>query len=148
MTLVRSEPLQELKTMQEKMTRRLATEGEPVTADEVQSEVWQPVADIYEDDAAYVIRLELPGLDQNQIEVCIEEKILIVRGERPLLPEDGVIFRRLESSHGPFARSFLLPEGIDQGDIHATCERGLLQVVLTKRTAGGVRHIEVEVHRS
>ncbi len=148
MTLVRSEPLQELKSMQEKMMRRLATEGEPVTTDELQPEVWQPLADIYEDDAAYVLRLELPGLDQSQIEVCIEEKTLIVRGERPLTPEAGVIFRRLESSHGPFARSFLLPEGIDQSAIRATCERGLLQVVLPKRPGGGVRHIEVEVRQA
>lgn len=145
MKLVGGEPLQELKTMQEKMARRLAVEGGDETADPV---VWQPVADIYEDDGVYVIRLELPGLDQSQIEVCIEEETLVVRGERPLTPEAGVIFRRLESSHGPFARTFLLPESIDQAGIRATCERGLLQVMLPKRQAAGVRHIEVEVRRS
>ncbi|OGR31115.1 MAG: hypothetical protein A2091_02110 [Desulfuromonadales bacterium GWD2_61_12] len=148
MTLVRSEPLQELKSMQDKMTRRLAAEGEPMPTAESLPEPWQPPADIYENDESYVIRLELPGLDQSQIEVCIEEKTLIVRGDRPLLPAAGVIFRRLESSHGPFARTFLLPEEIDQAGIRATCERGLLQVVLPKRQASGVRHIEVEVRRS
>jgi len=147
MVLVRSEPLQELKAMQEKMARRLAVEGDigDETADET---VWQPVADIYEDDSSYIIRLELPGLDQSQIEVCIEEETLVVRGERPLTPETDVIFRRLESSHGPFARTFLLPEAIDQAGIRATCERGLLQIDLPKRQAAGVRHIEVEVRRS
>lgn len=147
MVLVRSEPLQELRTMQEKMAQRLAVEGE-AGAETVDAVVWQPVADIYEDDSTYVIRLELPGLDQSQIEVCIEEETLVVRGERPLTPEAGVIFRRLESSHGPFARTFLLPEAIDQAGIRATCERGLLQVILPKRQATGIRHIEVEVRRS
>jgi len=147
MPLVRSEPLQELKSMQEKMSRRLAVEGAE-GGETAETAVWQPLADIYENDGAYVIRLELPGLDQSQIEVCIEEETLVVRGERPLLPDAGVIFRRLESSQGPFARTFLLPEGIDQAGIRATCERGLLQVVLPKRQASGVRHIEVEVRRS
>jgi len=144
---MRGEPLQELKLMQEKMSRRLDLEGEG-GADEAETEGWQPLADIYEDSVAYVVRLELPGLDQSQIEVSIEEESLVVRGERRLVPEADVIFRRIESNYGPFIRTFALPEVVDQGGIKATCERGLLQVVLPKRQAAGVRHIEIEVRQA
>ena len=143
----RWQPLQELAAMQAEMERRLtAEEGAGATGSEAVP--WQPLADICEDAEAIVVSLELAGLDQQQIDVQIEEQTLIIQGERTLPEPEGETYHRIERSYGPFRRSFALPANIDQAQVRASCERGLLRVVLPKRQAAAARQIEVEVRRS
>lgn len=140
----RRQPLRELAVLQEEMGRRLLVERERGTGVAAPAP-WQPAADICEDREAIIVCLELPGLDQSEIDVQIEEQTLIVQGERRLEEQDGLNYPRIERSYGPFRRTFALPSNIDQTRVRASCERGVLRVVLPKRQGSGARQIEVEV---
>jgi HSP20 family protein len=148
MTEERRQPLRGLVALQEEMGRRLLVERERGAGDAAAPAPWQPTADICEDREAIIVCLELPGLDQSEIDVQIEEQTLIVQGERRLEEQEGLNYPRIERSYGPFRRTFALPSNIDQTRVRASCERGLLRVVLPKRQGSGARQIEVEVRRS
>lgn len=134
----------ELRQLQEQMGRLLElarrdAAGEPGGG-------WQPPVDIYEDGQRVVLEMELPGLEQHEIDVQVVEGALVVQGERRCSrAEDGALCQRSERSYGPFRRTFLLPAGVDAARIRASCERGVLTVVLPKQPAEPTRQIEVLV---
>lgn len=146
MAITRWDPLRELRGLQEQMNRLL--EQGRACADDASPEAgpWQPPADIYEDEHAVVLKLELPEIDQREIEVRIEEQLLVVTGERRLeYEEQRHNYQRIERSHGPFRRTFALPATVDLEQIRASCERGVLRVVLPKTRPQQPRQIEIEV---
>ena len=139
--------LQELAALQEGMSARLDRDRERCGSEDAAPVPWLPATDIAEDAAAIVICMELPGLDQGEIDVQIEEQTLIVRGVRSDEEREGLHYHRVERLRGPFRRSFALPANIDQAQVRAQCERGVLQVILPKSQASGVRLIEVEIQK-
>ena len=146
MGMIEWDPLQELNAMQERMNRlfelsRERVGGTPSTDDGI----WQPVADIYEDETEVVVKMELSGIEQKDIDVRIEEQTLIVEGERRLENEvSRHNYHRVERFYGPFRRTFLLPAGVDQEGVRASCEMGVLKIVLPKKSSAGTRRVEVE----
>lgn len=146
MAIVKWDPLQELRLMQEQMNRLFEMSRDASESEPLEPGVWQPAADIYEDDLEVVVKMELPEVDQRDIEVHIEEQTLIITGERRLEREEArQNYHRIERSYGPFRRRFALPASVDQERVRASCERGVLKVVLPKKSTGPVRQIEVEV---
>jgi HSP20 family protein len=96
--------------------------------------LWQPVTDAYETVSAYVVQMELPGLEREQINIEVQNGELWVYGERRLVKDaQGSDYHMLERSYGPFARKFSLPFGADSVDIQATFQNGLLTVNIPKR---------------
>ena len=107
MAIVRYNPLSELRSMQDKMNRLLDMAWTREVGDEIREGVWHPPADIYEDDRAVTIKVELPDMEQKEIEIRVEENTLTIRGERrhdELLQKEN--FHRIERYFGPFQRSF------------------------------------------
>lgn len=144
MAIVRWDPLRELQLMQEQMSRLLEMSRERSGAAPFEDQLWQPAADVYEDETTVVVKMELPEVEQSAIEVRIEGNQLVVSGERQLAGAEGKFnYLRVERSYGPFRRTFALPAGIDEERISAGCERGILKIVLPKCEEHGVRHIEV-----
>jgi HSP20 family protein len=106
---------------------------------------WRPATDIVEYDNAFLIRLDVPGVDGSDIEITSDDGILTVSGERKSddTPEDARITRR-ERVSGRFARRFRLPDAADVEQIRAQARNGILEVRIPKRPEVQPRKIEVE----
>ena len=93
---------------------------------------WVPEFDLRETDEAFVLQGDIPGLTQKDLEVRVEDGVLSVSGERPQ-PADEVRFSRRERPHGKFRRSFRLGEDVDDENVKASYEGGVLELTLPKR---------------
>lgn len=95
---------------------------------------WTPAADVRETPEAYVITVELAGLEREDVAVEIRSRSLWVYGERrfekPCDCEGAIV--SLERSYGPFARRFGLPKGVDRAGVAAVLKNGLLEITLPK----------------
>jgi HSP20 family protein len=145
MAIVKWDPLRELRLMQDQMTRLLDSSrnfgGEPL-----EEGLWQPPVDIYEDDREVVVKMEVPEVDQKDIQVQIEDNILIIHGERKLEREEKKHnYHRIECFYGNFRRTFALPASVDQDKVVAHCDKGMLKIVLPKRAESKPRQIDVEI---
>ena len=89
--------------------------------------------DISEDEDAFYIEAEMPGLKKEDISLGVEEDVLTIKGERKKETEEqGKNYHRVERNYGSFSRSFNLGELIDQENIEASFENGVLHVSLPK----------------
>jgi len=135
MAIVKYNPLSELRSMQDKMNRLLDMAWTREVGEEIREGVWHPAADIYEDETTVTIKVELPDMEQKDIEIRIEENTLTIRGERrhgkEIRKEN---FHRIERYFGPFQRSFSLPLELDSGKISASCDCGVLTITVPKST--------------
>jgi HSP20 family protein len=145
MAIVKWDPLRELRLMQEQMERLFEMSRGCVLGEPLEEGIWQPPVDIYEDDREVVVKMEVPEVERQDIDVHIEDNSLIIRGERKLEREEAKHnYHRIERSYGPFRRTFTLPTSVDQNQISAVCDKGVLKVVLPKKNPSVTRQIEVE----
>jgi len=151
MTLLsRWEPFREFSTMQDRVNRmnRLFRESysPEVQDDALTATSFAPPVDIYEDEHNITLKLEVPGIDEKDIDVRIENTTLTVHGERKIEKEEKEEnFRRVERHYGSFTRSFTLPSSVDQAQISANYERGVLRISLAKKAEAKPKQIKVNV---
>ncbi len=108
---------------------------------------WVPNADIYASGSDLVLRCELAGVHREDIEIALTGGVLTISGERRNDPsEQEVIFYTRESSYGIFRRTITLPEGIDDEDISAAFDNGLLQVVIKGGAAAVPESRRIEIN--
>jgi HSP20 family protein len=106
---------------------------------------WTPAADIYETKDEIVAVLELPGVDQKEIDISLVGDTLTVRGERHREYKVGdESYYRVERVHGPFSRTLLLPSMVDADGIKAVYRNGLLEIRLPKREEAKPKTIPIE----
>ena len=149
MTIRRSDPLADLLSLQEKMNRlfqeSLSAEGPDGSG---LGPAWTPLANAHETPEAYVVELEVPGLQQDDLDVQVQGERLVVRGERrPAGHGRPERFHRMERSYGPFSRSFTFAEPVDAERVTAQLKDGLLRLELPKARApvgrrGRGEHVE------
>jgi HSP20 family protein len=108
---------------------------------------WVPVADVHEDDDRLTVSLELPGIDQPDIDIRIVDDDLVVEGERRMGREttEGEQFHRVERSYGPFSRRFPLASTLDRESIDATFTNGVLTVIILKKSGTHPGPIRVSI---
>jgi HSP20 family protein len=107
---------------------------------------WSPVVDISETDAEYLIKAEIPEVDRNDVKVTVQDGVLTIRGERKQEKEEkGKRFHRIERSYGSFARSFTLPENVEDAKLKAEFKEGVLLVHLPKSAKLKAKAVEVTV---
>jgi len=108
------------------------------------AESWQPVVDVMADDSNLVLDVELPGVDEKDIDLKFEGGVLTVKGEKKL-PEGTAEndYHRIESSYGSFSRAFTLPDTIDAESISASFKNGVLRIKLPARLETRPRTIKV-----
>jgi HSP20 family protein len=146
MTISRFDPFRELTTLQDRMNRLF---GDVYLRDEdiAQRGNWVPPVDIFETaDRDLVIKVELPDVNRQDVEVTVENNTLTLRGEKKLpadVKEDQ--FRRVERRYGTFTRSFTLPNTVDAGKVGAEFKNGVLTVKLPFKDEAKPRTINVEV---
>jgi HSP20 family protein len=102
--------------------------------------------DIYEDEHTITLKLEVPGIDEKDIDVRIEGNTLSVHGERKIEEEEKEEnFRRVERQYGSFTRSFTLPSSVDPGQVSAHYDKGVLKINLAKKAEAKPKQIKVNV---
>jgi HSP20 family protein len=147
MTITRWDPFRDLMTIQDRMNRLFQdTLSRSHGQENIEGGSWAPAVDIFESGDRIVLRADLPGLEQSDIELRVDENTLVLKGERrvptDVRPEE---YHRSERPHGPFLRSFNLPGNVDQGGIRATHRNGVLEVVLPKKQEAKAKAIRVDV---
>ena len=148
--LTRWEPFRELSAMQDRMNRmnRLFRESNSSESPEeaLTTTGFAPPVDIYEDEHTIALKLEVPGIDEKDIDVRIEGNTLTVHGERKIEKEEKEEnFRRVERQYGSFTRSFTLPSSVDTGQVSADYDRGVLKINLAKKAEAKPKQIKVNV---
>ena len=147
MTLTRWDPFQDLMTLQERMNRLFQESLARQRGQEnIETGQWAPAVDIYETGDRIVLKADLPGIDQSDIELRVDDNVLVLRGERkPPADLKADEFHRAERPHGPFVRSFSLPQNIDLAAIRASQKNGVLEVVMPKKQESKAKAIRIEV---
>ena len=148
MTLLsRWEPFREFSTMQDRMNRLFRESYSPEGPEETLTTTsFAPPVDIYEDEHAITVKMEVPGIDEKDIDVRIEDNTLTVHGERKFEKEEKEEnFCRVERQYGSFTRSFTLPSSVDPGQVSADYEKGVLKIKLVKKAEAKPKQIKVNV---
>ena len=147
MAIVRWEPLRELTTLQNEMNRLFNTAFDaPTPGNGGTLRRWMPAMDLVETDEHFVLRADLPGLSEADVNIELEDNVLTVSGERTAEHEDKREgFYRLERSFGEFRRSLTLPEGVDADGITAAFDKGVLEVRIPKPAERKPRRVEIQV---
>ena len=143
------DPIREMEEMQSRVAslfgRRL-----PLKKDGGEEELtltdWIPAVDVAEDDKEYTIKVELPGVNKEDVRVSVEGGVLSISGERKAEKEEkNKKYHRIERTYGSFARSFTLPEGTASDRVGAEFKDGVLKVHLPKDEKAKPKSIDVKV---
>ena len=148
--LTRWEPFREFSTMQDRMNRmnRLFREsyGPEGPEEALTTTSFAPPVDIYEDEHNITLKLEVPGIDEKDIDVRIENTTLTVHGERKIEKEEKEEnYRRVERQYGQFTRSFTLPSSVNLDQVSANYDKGVLKINLAKKAEATPKQIKVNV---
>jgi len=146
MAIVRWDPFRELETLQGRMGRLFEEAlGRPTERD-LGAQGWAPAVNIYEDENQIEVTAELPGLEEKDINVNIENNVLTIKGEKKIEREEKKgSYHLVETSYGSFSRSFTLPGTVDQEKIEANYQNGVLKIGLPKKEETKPKSISVKV---
>ena len=144
--LTRWEPFRELVTLQDRMNR-LFRESYPEGREEaLTTSTFAPPVDVYEDEHSITLKIEVPGIDEKDIDVRLENNTLTVHGERKFEKEEKEEnYRRVERQYGSFTRTFTLPNTVDAEKVTANYDKGVLKVQLAKKSEAKPKQIKVNV---
>ncbi len=150
MAIVRWEPLRELSTLQNEMNRLFGTVFDtPTPSNGGAMRRWMTAMDLMETEDHFVLRADLPGLSEEDVNIEVEDRVLTVSGERKAEhseTKDG--YHRVERAFGSFSRSLTLPEGINPEAVSASFDRGVLEVQIPTPEERKPRKISIGVGNS
>ncbi len=116
------------------------------SSEDIQSGSWVPPVDIYETENEVVIKAEVPGVAQKDIEIKVEDDTLVIKGEKKFERDmEKETYHRAERVYGKFQRSFILPKSIEKDKIKATLKQGVLTIVLPKKEEVKPKEISIQV---
>jgi len=147
MALVRWEPTREITSLQSEMNRLFNTFFDtPTTGNGSTTRRWIPAMDLVETEGDFVLKADLPGLKEEDVNIEVTENVLTVSGERKAEHEDkreGYV--RVERSYGSFRRSLRLPKGVDAEAVTASFDNGVLEVHIPKPEERKPRRVAIQV---
>ena len=137
-------------TLQDRMNRIFRESFSPEGPDEaLTTSNFAPPVDVYEDEHNITLKIEVPGIDEKDINVSIENNTLTVHGERRFeKDEKEENFHRVERMYGSFTRSFTLPNTVDPEQVSAHYEKGVLKIRLAKKAEAKPKQIKVNVEKT
>jgi HSP20 family protein len=144
MTITRWDPFREVAALQNRVNSlfRDFSEGESALT----TASFTPAVDIYEDDKKVVLKLEVPGVEEKDLDISVENHTLTVKGERKLEKEEKQEnFHRVERRYGSFFRAFTLPTTVDTESVAASYSAGVLKLELKKKPEAQPKQIKVNV---
>jgi len=148
MAITRWDPFREVVALQNRMNTlfgNMNNENEnPMT-----TASFVPAVDVYEDEKKVVLKLEVPGIEEKDLDVSVENNTLTVKGERKFEKEEKEEnFHRIERRYGSFYRAFTLPTTVDTEHIDAKYENGVLKLELKKKPEAQPKQIKVNVGKT
>ncbi|MGO9086980.1 MAG: Hsp20/alpha crystallin family protein [Candidatus Sulfotelmatobacter sp.] len=145
--LTRWEPFREFSTLQDRINRVFRESYSESGRDEsLTTSTFAPAVDVYEDEHQVTLKIEVPGIDEKDIDVQVENNTLTVHGERKIEKEEKEEnYRRVERQYGSFTRTFTLPQTVDTENISANYDKGVLQITLPKKAEAKPKQIKVSV---
>jgi HSP20 family protein len=151
MALVRWDSSRELSSLQAEMNRLFHTFFDTPTAGSGSGgnggvRRWHPAMDLVETDEHFVLRADLPGVDENDVKVELEDNVLTISGERRHEQEvrNGGYYR-IERASGGFGRTLTLPEGVDADGVQASFDKGVLEVRIPRPAERKPRRVAISV---
>jgi HSP20 family protein len=148
MAIIRWEPARELQSLQHEVNRLFGTFFDQPSGGGNGGSLrrWVPAMDLIEEGDHYALRADLPGVEEKDVKVELEDNVLTISGGRKSEHEergDGVY--RVERATGVFSRSLTLPEGVDPDGIEAHFEKGVLEVRVPKPEERRPRRVAINV---
>jgi HSP20 family protein len=161
-TMMRWDPFQDLRDAQEEMAQMaqmaqmsprlahaLGLHGQPQGSGRAETTAWAPALDISERKDAYLVTVELPGVEAEDLEITMEDGLLTIQGERQFTSESTEQqFHRIERRYGAFRRSITLPAQVQAEQIEASFDNGVLQIVVPKMEEAKPKRIQVRPGRA
>jgi len=142
MAITRWDPFREVVALQNRMNslfREFNENDNPLT-----TASFVPAVDVYEDTKKVVLKLEVPGTDEKDLDIRVENHTLTVKGERKFeKDEKEENFHRIERRYGSFYRSFTLPSTVDTENVNASYTAGILKLELNKKPEAQPKQIKV-----
>ena len=140
MTMItRIDPFRELATLFENFA-----EGTTTAKDQLMAGTFVPPVDVYEDEHKLVLKLEIPGVNESDLDVRLENSVLTVKGERKFEKEEKEEnFHRIERRYGSFERTFRLPSSVDGEKAEANYDKGILSITVAKRPEAKSKQIKI-----
>jgi HSP20 family protein len=147
MALIRWEPVRELNTIQNEMNRLFNTFFDtPAPTGGTNLRRWIPAMDLLETEDDFVLRADLPGLSENDVNIELEDNVLTISGERKAEHEERKEgYYRVERASGSFSRTLTLPEGVNPEAVKASFDRGVLEVRIPKPEQRKPRKVSITV---
>lgn len=145
--ITRWDPFREYSTLQDRMNRLFRDSyGNEGREESLTTSTFAPPVDVYEDEHNITLKIEVPGTDEKDIDVRLENNTLTVHGERKFEKEEKEEnYRRVESQYGSFTRSFTLPTTVDAEKVSATYDKGVLKIELAKKAEAKPKQIKIGV---
>jgi HSP20 family protein len=145
--LTRWEPFREFSTLQDRMNRLFRESySDPARDESLVASSFAPAVDVYEDEHNVSLKIEVPGIDEKDIDIRVENNLLTVHGERKIEKEEKEEnYRRVERQYGSFTRTFTLPNTVDTDNVQATYDKGVLKITLPKKAEAKPKQIKVNV---
>src|SRR5271156_2252125 len=144
--ITRWEPFREFSTLQDRLNRLFQQSVGEGREESLTTSSFAPPVDVYEDDHQVTLKIEVPGIDEKDIDVRLENNTLTVHGERKLEKEEKEEnYRRVERQYGSFTRSFTVPTTVDSEKVSATYDKGVLKIALPKKAEAKPKQIKVNV---
>lgn len=142
MAISRWYPIREVASLQDRVNslfQDFAGDNGTVTA-----AAFAPAVDVFENGEKVVLKLDIPGIKEEDLDIRVENQTLSVRGERKFESEEKEEnFHRIERRYGSFFRSFSLPTTVDTENVAATYQAGVLKLELKKKASAQPRQIKV-----
>ena len=147
MTLItRWDPFREFSTLQDRMNRLFRDSFSEGREESLTTSSFAPPVDVYEDEHNVTLKIEVPGIEEKDIDVKIENNVLTVHGERKFEKEEKEEnYRRVERQYGSFTRTFTLPNTVDSEKVSADYDKGVLKIALPKKAEAKPKQIKVNV---
>ena len=144
-------PVRELEEMRRRLEDDVVRPVMRAVWERIPEEVkgWSPAVDVFEKGDTLVVKVELPGVKQDEVEVSASEDTLTVKGQR--VREAGVKdadYDRSEIAYGNFYRSVALPANVDTKNIEAVYEDGILRVTLQRAAGARPKKVTIQVKKS
>jgi HSP20 family protein len=145
MAISRWYPIREMATLQDRVNslfQDMAGDGQAVTA-----AAFTPAVDVFENGEKVVLKLDIPGIKEEDLDIRVENQTLSVRGERKFeSDEKEENFHRIERRYGSFFRSFSMPTTVDTENVAASYDAGVLKIELKKKASAQPKQIKIGVN--
>lgn len=141
--LVRFNPLNDLRRMEAMFEPFFRF---PYLPEATQAAAWNPPVDVLEENDRIIVKVEVPGVNENDLRVTFEDGLLTVSGERQFERKDDSNYHRIERAYGSFSRTFTLPRSVDAAQIVADYRNGVLEVTIPKKEEARPKQIAINVN--